>query len=113
MVAKSPRLNVTRSPVAISSLDAIWDWNAKTYGVNHANQYIDFLRAETRKLATDYPLGKRMPSYPGLLYVLIRRRRKGYGHIIVYRVKDETVHVLNYFHTAQDWQRHLLDLDDA
>ena len=107
MAAESRRLTVSLSPVALAKLDEIGDWNARIYGPDHAHQYVAFLRAETAKLATFYFAGKPVPSRPKLIYITIRKRRRGHGHIAVYQVISDVVYVLTYYHTAQDWQTKL------
>jgi plasmid stabilization system protein ParE len=42
-----------------------------------------------------------------LRYIRIGRRKRGHGHIAVYRVDEDAVRVLHIFHTAQDWQTKL------
>jgi plasmid stabilization system protein ParE len=109
MAAESRRLTVSLSPVALAKLDEIGDWNARTYGPDHAYRYVTFLRAETAKLATLYFAGKPVPSRSKLSYITIRKRRRGHGHIAVYQVIGEVVYVLTYYHTAQDWQTKLIE----
>jgi plasmid stabilization system protein ParE len=107
MAAGSRRLTVSLSPIALAKLDEIGDWNARTYGPDHAHHYVAFLRAETAKLATFYFVGKPVPTRPKLSYVTIRRRRRGHGHIAVYQLIGDVVHVLTYYHSAQDWRTKL------
>jgi len=104
MAARSLRLIVSLSPAALASLDEIRDWNARTYGVEHAHRYIEFLRSETAKLGDIYFAGKPVPTRPKLSYIIIRRRRGGHGHVAVYELIGGVAHILNYYHTAQDWQ---------
>lgn len=61
------------------------------------------------KLATDYWAGVPVKAHPGLRYIIIRRSRKGHGHLAVYQVRPDAVRVLQFFHTAQDWQNKLAD----
>jgi plasmid stabilization system protein ParE len=107
MAGESGNLSVSLSPAALLALDEIWDWNARHYGVNHADQYIAFLLAETTKLATTYFKGKPVPSMPRLSYIVIRRRRNGHGHLAVYELIDDVIQVLHFYHSAQDWQTKL------
>jgi len=90
-------------------LDEIWEWNAGRYGTDHAHRYVGFLFSKLRELSTDYFLGKAVPTVPRLSYVIIRRRRKGHGHLAVYELIGESIHVLNVYHTAQDWQAKLAE----
>lgn len=52
-------------------------------------------------------IGTQVSIRPDLWYILIRRRAKGHGHVVVYRFDDQQVSVLYVFHTAQDWQARL------
>jgi plasmid stabilization system protein ParE len=108
MAAEPRRLSVALSVRALASLEDIWEWNAKTYGTGHADRYVEFLLTQTQNLAGTYAAGRPVPTRPAYRYVLIRRRRrKGHGHIVVYEVVRDSVYVLDYFHTAQDWQNAL------
>jgi len=109
MVAKRRKLNVLLSATSLATLDQIWDWNAKHYGGDHADQYIRFIREEADKLATDYGRGRQVPSRPDMHYVTIKRSRRGHGHIAVYEIVADAVTILDFFHTAQDWQNRLPD----
>lgn len=102
-------MKISLSPAAIATLDRIRDWNAQTHGTERADRYIDFLLAETAKLERLSFAGKPVPARPALSYVTIKKRRGGHGHVAVYELIGETVYILNYYHTAQDWQNKLLD----
>jgi plasmid stabilization system protein ParE len=102
-------MTVSLSPAAIASLDEIGDWNARTYGPDHAHSYVAFLRTETAKLATLYFAGKPVPTRPKRSYITIRKHRGGHGHVAVYELIGEVVYVLNYYHTAQNWQTRLTE----
>lgn len=108
VMARRPRkLTVTLSTAAHRSIDQIWQWNAEQYGRDHAQAYVDFLDKETAKLSTEYERGRPLSAVLGVQYLVIKRRTRGYGHILVYEVVGEVVHVIDYFHTAQDWERKL------
>src|SRR5258708_31946264 len=102
MARETRNLNVSYSPAARHALAGIWTWNAQQYGV-HADRYVAFLRAETDKLANSYYRGKAVPGTRRLNYDQIRRRQRGHGHVAVYELVQNTIYVLNYYHTAQDW----------
>jgi plasmid stabilization system protein ParE len=107
-MAAAGELKVLLSARALAALDGIWEWNARRYSVEHAERYIAFLRGATQKLSTSHGSGRPVPNRPHLRYVALRpRRRKGHGHIAVYEVMGDAVYVLDYFHTAQDWQGRL------
>lgn len=103
MASQTPKLTVVISDDARRTLDHIWSWNATHYDSDHAFRYISFLIDETEQLATTYLSGRPVPTNPNLRYVIIRRRRKGHGHLAVYELVGDRIHVLDYFHTAQDW----------
>lgn len=103
MASNKPQLKVIRAPTAIGELHAVWRWNAEHYGVDHADRYLRFLKDAIERLATGYAEGKEVVTRPDLRYLLIRRRRKGHGHVAVYNFDDKDVHILHIFHTAQDW----------
>jgi plasmid stabilization system protein ParE len=100
---------VSLSPAAIARLAEIGAWNARTYWADLAHFYVAFLRAETAKLATLHLTGKPVPSRPKLKYTTIRKRRRGHGHVAVNELIGTVVYVLNYYHTAQDWQTKLAE----
>lgn len=71
------------SSAAFLALDEIWLWNSRNRGVEHAHKYITFLRAEITQLETMFFLAKPVPTRPRLSYAVIRRRKKGQGHVVV------------------------------
>ena len=109
MASEERKLKVQLTDQATSSLEAIWDWNARQYGISHADAYVLFLRTETERLSTEYGLGRDVHLRTTLKYIVIKKSdsRSSYGHIAVYRVKGEIVEIIDYFHTAQDWQNKL------
>ncbi len=107
MASPAPTKPVIIAPKASRQLDEIWYWNLERYGRPHADAYRRFLNDSIAKLATHYKEGKDLPSDHGLRYVLLKRRAKVHGHIVVYRIKDSEIRVLHVFHTAQAWQTKL------
>ena len=99
-------LPVVYAPLALQDLDVVWDWNEKTYGPDHAARYVDFLERHIDALAENHR-GRVVESRPDLRYMRISRRKRGHGHIVVYRVDADAVNVLYVVHTAQDWQAKL------
>ena len=100
-------MNLLFSPESLRSLDAIWLWNAEQHGPDHADRYLTFLLSETRRLITSPLAGSIVPTRPALRYLLLQRRKRRHGHLVVYRQVGQTVQVLDFFHTAQDWQNKL------
>ena len=106
MARKPPSLAVIIMPRAQRDLTAIWDYNCDTYNPDHADKYANFLADRTAALATEFLNGKVVPSRPDFRSFLMRKGR-GHGHIAIYQIINDTVEVLHYFHTAQDWQSKL------
>lgn len=102
-------LPVYYAPVALHDLDMVWDWNEKTYGPGHAARYVELLQRHIDALGENHSRGRVVESRPDLLYIRIGRRKRGHGHIAVYRVDEDAVSVLHVFHTAQDWQTKLAE----
>lgn len=103
---KRPRkLKVSISEQAYRDLNSIWNWNESTYGTGQANAYVAFLvsRAQDVQLSELRPI----ESEPGWYFKVLKRRPRGHGHIAIYRVKDDSVDVLHFFHTAQNWPEKL------
>jgi len=59
------------------------------------------------RLAGSPHLGLVVPEFPGLRRRLVKRRSRGHGHIVFYRVEGFRLEVIHIFHTAQDWQSKL------
>ncbi|HEY3330797.1 MAG TPA: type II toxin-antitoxin system RelE/ParE family toxin [Capsulimonadaceae bacterium] len=104
MAGNAPKLTVVYSQRALHTLDEIWEWNAERYSAQHAQSYTEFLKRRTEDLSSANNAGRIVPTRPGYRYVTILRRRGGHGHVAVYEIVDSTIYILNYYHTAQDWQ---------
>jgi plasmid stabilization system protein ParE len=102
-------LPVVYSPLALQELDVIWDWNEKNFSRNRAARYVDFLQRHIDALCENHHGGRLIESRPELRYIQIKHRKRGHGHIAVYRVSRNVVNVLHIFHTAQDWQAMLAE----
>jgi plasmid stabilization system protein ParE len=109
MASEPGKLVVRITSVAWLDLDSIWEWNARAYGNEHADSYIEFLITSVEKLGPSPDLGKEVLVRPGARSIEIRRSKRGHGHIAIYRVTGQAVEVLRFFHTAQDWQNRLRD----
>ncbi|MEQ1934287.1 MAG: type II toxin-antitoxin system RelE/ParE family toxin [Fimbriimonadaceae bacterium] len=102
-MAQGP-LSIQFTPEARVDWIAIWHWNATTYGERRADKYISFLESEIQRIASQPTIGTLVPEVPGLRRHLAKRRARGHGHIIFYRIVDEQLQVIHIFHTAQDWR---------
>jgi len=106
MEPATPALAILYSIRAQKDIDEIWDYNAKTYAsAAHANGYVDFLKGEIRKLASEPEKGKVVASNPKFRYLLMKWSTNGYGHIAVYRVTKAAIRISRVFHTSRDWER--------
>lgn len=108
-MAAPKSLTVVIAPNATAELAAIWRWNAEHYSPDHADRYLAFLETSIYDLDRAYPLGRSVDTRPELRHILIRRKTQGHGHVAVYRVTESTVDVVHLFHSAQDWQKILID----
>ena len=102
-------MKVIYADEALESLAEIWDWNARNYGAAHAERYLEFLRQHTESLGASPRRSRAVPGHPTRRYLTIRRRTKGHGHVAVFELRSECLHVLDYFHTSQDWLNRLPD----
>ena len=112
MGSKTSKLKVELTDQATASLEEIWDLNATQYGRSHADEYIQFLRHKANQLATDFQQYSFVPQRTSLRFVVIKKSNLSgaYGHIAVYRVTEELVEVIDFFHTSQNWQGKLKEL---
>jgi len=104
MARKPPKLKVEISPRALNAIDEIWEWNARRYDAEHAENYVNFLKKQARGLATTYVTAKTVSTAAELQYITIRRNPRGHGHVAIFEIVDNKVTVLNFYHTSQDWQ---------
>ena len=102
-------LPVVYAPLALQDLDVVWERNEKTYGPEHAARYVEFLQRHIDALGEYHSRGDVVESRPELRYIRISRRKRGHGHVAVYRVDADAVNILYIFHTAQDWQAKLAE----
>ena len=106
---RAPVLPVAVTLLAERDLDEIWDWNKKTYGIDHARRYVDLLQHQIDAVGAGYQNGVVVESHPDLRYIRLGKRKHGHGHVAVYRVDASVVNVVHVFHTAQDWQAKLAE----
>lgn len=102
------KLSVVYSARALRDLNHILLYNLEKQGEIQAIKYIAFLEGRIASLASNYDRGKIVQSAPSYRYLLVKRHRKGDGHIAVYQVTTQ-VEVLRIFHTKQDWENYVSD----
>lgn len=56
------------------------------------------------QLARNPELGVAVEEFSGLRRRVIKKRSRGHGHIVFYRVTGTQLEVVHVYHTAQDWQ---------
>jgi plasmid stabilization system protein ParE len=107
MAEESRELTVEFTVDAWETLEEIWRWNARKWGFDHAAAYVQFLRDEAQKLSTEYPLGRVVRTRPEFRFRTLRSSSQGHAHVILFRVRGDVVLVLDFYHTAEDWQKKL------
>jgi len=104
-MAQRPRkLKLVYSRRALAVLDEIWSWTGGRFGIRQAESYNTFLTKNTDGLAANPLIGRIIDSSPQYRYLVLKLRKQGHGHLVVYQVHDDFVEVLTYYHTAQDWK---------
>lgn len=90
------------SPAALSDLDAIWDYTARTWSVSQAETYIRGLAADMHLLVQHPRIARvRLEIRPP-----VRLYRSG-SHLIVYRIEPGWLDVLRIVHARQNWAAYL------
>jgi plasmid stabilization system protein ParE len=62
-------------------------------------------------LEIGYLDGRVVPTNLEFQYKTLLKRSGGHGHVVVYKVNPGEVNVVDYFHSAQDWQTKVADLE--
>lgn len=107
MARQRQALELHFTPDARADLVGIWQWNANEFGVRRADGYVEFLLTEIEKVAKQPDGCVAVPEFPGLMRKLIKRRSRGNGHIVFFRVRESRLEVIHIYHTAQDWHGRL------
>ena len=110
MAKKPTKLSLVVSKEARRSIDEIWEWNANQYGVAQAEAYIDLVWRHVEKLESAYLQGTPANRFR---YMIIQRRSRRHGHVLIYEILETSVFVLSVFHTAQDWHAFIDRLSQA
>jgi len=100
-------MTVRLTHLADLDLNEIWIYNAKRYGVEHADKYQEFLTDEIEKLAAYPERGKVVTSHPYLRSILIQWRAGGHAHTAYYETSTDAIHIVRVLHTAMNAQDHL------
>ena len=90
------------SPKARADLDAIWDFSARRWGLDQAEDYLHGL-GETMKLLAAWPhLGRSIDDVREGCF-----KFPAASHVIFYRVLPGTIDVIRILHKSMDVDRHL------
>ncbi len=111
MPRKAVKLNVRFSYNANRSMLQIWRWNFDTYDEEHANDYISFLMKRTSALDVNYLDARIVPTNPSFRYKTFRKSTGGHGHVVIYKVNPTDIYIVDFFHTAQDWQAKVAEME--
>jgi plasmid stabilization system protein ParE len=104
MARKPRKLTVNYTRLARVTLAQIWNWNAERYGPSHADAYVASLKDTADALCDSYDEGKPIPIRPQYRYITVKRSARAHGHLIIYLATDNSVEILAFLHTRQDWQ---------
>jgi toxin ParE1/3/4 len=89
------------APLAISDIEAIWEYSAENWGPDQADRYTDEIRDACYALAAGWKMGRSVDVRPGYL-------KYGSGsHVIYFRETPEQLEVIRVLHGKQDVERHL------
>lgn len=91
----SPGWRLSRA--AGQDLEEIEDYTARVWGDQQAEAYIRDLFAAFDRLANNPALGRHRPDIPAIWLCYSVGR-----HLIVYRLKDDQVEILNILHPRMD-----------
>jgi toxin ParE1/3/4 len=86
------------SPAALTDLDGIWDYTARTWSVGQAEAYVRGLAADL-DLLVQHP---RMARERREIRPPVRLYRSG-SHLIIYRIEAGWLDVLRIVHARQNW----------
>lgn len=88
---------------ANADIDAIWDYSAKNWGPDQADDYTDMIRDTCQWLAIGRKHGRRSSIRSDFL------KYNCGSHVIWYRDLPDRIDVIRILHSAQDVDRHLHD----
>ena len=88
---------------ANADIDTIWDYSAKNWGPEQADDYTDMIRDTCQWLAIGRKHGRKSSLRPDFL------KYNCGSHVIWYRDLPDRVEVIRILHSAQDTERHLHD----
>ena len=96
-------MTIAFSHSAANDLASIWEWNAETYSEEHADKYVRFVLTEISSLTQKPFQGVVLRDRNEIRRLLVRKGKKGHGHLAFYRLSAEEIEVIRVLHTAQDW----------
>lgn len=97
-----PRLDL--SPLAISDLDAIWNYSVEHWGIARAKSYVSQINARMRTFCASPSIGQSVAkAYPGM-----RKSRIG-SHLILYLVDRDRLTIVRVLHQRMDIDANITD----
>ncbi len=93
--------HVTYSPAAITDIDGIWDYTAKTWGLDQADRYTDEIRDACIDLSASVKHGRAVDVRDGYLKYAVGK------HIVFFVRAGDGVAVIRVLHQRMDTERHL------
>ena len=86
----------------------IWEWTAGKFGFKQADRYRRFLLNQTESIAREFPKSvRKLPGTYSFASLKYSEKRAAAGHIVVFEKRRDTLVVVHYFHTSQDWESKL------
>ena len=101
-----PRLRYAFSSLAEEDLAAIARYTLETWGAPQFEKYRSLLNRAVADLCRDPERSRTKPRpelYPGCRSYRVGR------HIILYRVKEDTVQIARFLHDSMELERHLIE----
>lgn len=90
------------SPAALTDLEAIWDYTARTWSVGQAGNYIRVIAHDMALLVRHPEIARERTEIrpPVRLY-------RSESHLIIYRIEAGWLQVLRIVHARQSWTAYL------
>ncbi len=92
---------VTFSPAAIADIDGVWDYTAKTWGLDQADHYTDDIRDTCDALAAGLKQGRAVDVRDGYLKYAVGK------HFVFFVRASNGIAVIRVLHQQMDTELHL------
>ncbi len=95
------------SQSAARDLEEIYSYTAHFYGIEQAEQYLDFLRAQAEAAAEGPEPVLSPEAFPDLSLILVKWSGARHGHYLVAKLTKSELLVVRVLHTAMDLESRL------